>query len=186
MTLNFLQYLKDGTPTNFVRKITYGLVKEGYCTIGNICEVFRNSELPFIKENYSDFQYEDKIKKEWRKFIDPKIHTIRAGNRWNSGIDIHFKIWTGKPYVDKTFNFARIIPCVSVQDIEIKWRTINKGLGSEDRNVKVYIDGNNITTDYKLLDRLIVNDGLENRKQFFDWFNEDFKGQIIHFSNLRY
>ena len=49
--------------------------------------------------------------------IKPKRHTIRAGHRWKPGMKIHMVI---NNRTANRFQFASVIQCVSVQDIEIK------------------------------------------------------------------
>lgn len=33
---------------------------------------------------------------------------------------------------------------------------------------------------------LAKNDGFSGVKEFFEWFSEDFKGKIIHWTDLKY
>jgi len=177
-----MQEFPDGTPTNFVEKITKSLfLYNSNVSIFDLNNIFITCKFENIKQRYKGLMYNEDSRLIWDKCNTPKPHTIRAGNRWTEGTDIHFKIWSGKPYKDKTFNFAPIVPCLGVQDIEFKWATTNKG-----RCVRVLIDGNDITTDVDKIDLLAANDGFDNRKDFFNWFNQDFKGQIIHWTELKY
>lgn len=184
MTLNFMQRFPDGTPTNFVTKITYGLsVHEERCTTCAICDCFRNYSRDkkvekFLSDNYPNYFFNDTVWKDWDKCgHPPKLHTIRSGDRWKEGTSIHFKIWAGKPYIDKTFNFAPILPCISVQEIQID-RTYFKGAKI------VIIDGRIL--EKKEIKKLAINDGLDGIDGFFKWFDKDFKGQIIHWTDLKY
>ena len=34
--------------------------------------------------------------------------------------------------------------------------------------------------------QLAINDGFESLKHFFEYFNEDFEGKIIHWTDLKY
>jgi len=36
------------------------------------------------------------------------------------------------------------------------------------------------------INHLAKNDGFEGIEDFFKWFNEDFKGKIIHWTNYKY
>jgi predicted nucleotide-binding protein (sugar kinase/HSP70/actin superfamily) len=77
---------------------------------------------------------------------------------------------------------------VSTQSIEIKIGPLNK--------IEVLIDGNlfyrqteeAITNIFhkKRMNKLAINDGFEDMHQFFKWFDTDFKGKIIHWTDLRY
>lgn len=80
------------------------------------------------------------------------------------------------------------IECVSTQSIEFVWITYNKGLVSESVGVQLYIDGEK-ATNKDFIDELIQNCGFNNRMEFFTnekWYGKDFKGKIIHFTNLEY
>ena len=81
-----------------------------------------------------------------------------------------------------------------VQKIEIKWFDDGKI-----KQVSVFIDGKiygtvcynfgvNVTELYKRkkLDLLAQNDGFETIEEFFAYFNEDFKGKMIHWTDLKY
>jgi len=132
---------------------------------------------------FSKDQFKDKI------LDGTKIHTIRTdkSERWKRGMKIHF--WRGNP---RNTN-AKIKPhqfheshCTSVQKIQFVWRTVNEGMLNEGRAVQVWIDGRNVTTDDQIIDALVKNDGFDSRKEFFEWFNEDFKGKLVHWTKLRY
>lgn len=121
--------------------------------------------------------------------VNPKLHTIRAGNRWEAGMDIHFAI---NPRSKNYFQFAPVMECTSVQEIELRWwkpehpeQYINDyDDASNMRYCDVYVDGKLMSTGY--VKKLAQNDGFDSVEQFFAWFNKDFKGQLIHWSDLRY
>lgn len=129
---------------------------------------------------------------EWGKDVGvlsrltPKIHTIRrdSKNRWKSGNKIHFYI---NNRTKNAFQFAPVVECVSVQEIEIKWIIPN---GYEISRPIVWIDGQLFLDEYDEIDRgidqLAKNDGFDSVEDFFTWFNEDFSGKIIHWTNLKY
>ena len=112
-----------------------------------------------------------------------KIHTIRNdfGNRFRTGRTIH--AWyknprnkSSNPYHFSTFE------CISTQTILIKY---------EEYNVKdivhiprIFVDGLELSFDKIKL--LAVNDGFENLGDFLQWFNSNYSGKIIHFTNLKY
>lgn len=121
------------------------------------------------------------------KIIDgTKKHTIRDDkpNRWGKGAIIHFA--TGVR--TKNYNCFKRGICLSTQTIEFKWQNYNKALVSEGWSVKVFIDGRDVTND-DIIDELAVNDGFADRKAFFEWeawYKKDFKGKIIHWTDLKY
>lgn len=120
-----------------------------------------------------------------------KIHTIREDkhNRWRVGNTIHFA--TGV----RTKNYKQFGEdvCRSVQSIMIKHRGGKYMCLSFDNETGVWIDGElrfTITgiihngTDFMNL--LAKNDGFKNYDEFFQWFNKDFQGKIIHWTKFKY
>lgn len=104
-----------------------------------------------------------------------KIHTIREDkpNRWKEGNKIHFA--TGVR--TKNYNQFGEAVCTGTQKIVIKYR---KTMDMPD----IYIDGIDVwKTGITTLAR---NDGFENFMDFIKWFNKDFEGKIIHWTDLRY
>ena len=106
----------------------------------------------------------------------PKLHTIREdkNNRWKKGMLIHFA--TGvrtKAYC----NFWKD-ECKATQEIEIIYT------GQTDYYPSIYIEGRNLS--YNEMTLLAINDGFEDQDDFFKWFNADFSGKIIHWTNLLY
>lgn len=120
-----------------------------------------------------------KDKKEPELF---KPHTIRKGNRWKPGMNIHFFEWTGKPYRSPHFKFAPVIKCVRVQSIDIIWTDPDQAVLPKPL---IFIDQVWVC-DEKIKQALAVNDGFESLQAFYAWFNQDFSGQIIHWTNLKY
>jgi len=110
----------------------------------------------------------------------PKLHTIRRGHRWKPGMKIHMVV---NNRTDKRFQFAPVIQCVSVQDIQIK----HTGYTPNHPLVMVH-NGKHLMNplDYHTIYRLAINDGFNGVNHFFEYFNEDFEGQIIHWTELRY
>ena len=121
---------------------------------------------------------------EYKKSFKPKLHTIRAGNRWKQGNSIQMA--TGvrtKKYFQFNGDGIGLDVCKSVQDIRIVHSKYNgdKGL---DKGSWVFIGGIELGDFW--LHELAVNDGFEDAEDFFKWFNEDFEGQIIHWTDLSY
>jgi len=118
--------------------------------------------------------------------ISPKLHTIRQSNRVKKGMKLSMRYWKDKPYRSPQVEFCKA-ECLSTQDIKIEWITATSCM--------VYIDGVFFTghgiTFYsedalRNKDILAMNDGFNSAADFFDWFNKDFEGQIIHWTNLKY
>lgn len=113
--------------------------------------------------------------------VKPKKHTIRQDlkNRWKVGMYIDFFIGVR---TKNMFRFAPKVKVKSIQKIKISYdEQICEAFCCEPC---VFIDDKPIhLNDYELL---AINDGFENEKQFFEWFNEDFEGKLIHWTNLKY
>jgi len=114
-----------------------------------------------------------------RQFVDPiledrKKHSIREDrhDRWKTGIMIHFSIGVRT----KGYKCFKKGPCVSTQRIRIEYR--------ERKWPHIFIDDRELDPDQ--MEVLARNDGFENMKTFFCWFNKDFKGKIIHWTDLKY
>lgn len=103
-----------------------------------------------------------------------KIHTIREdkARRWKPGMAIHF--WSGNPrnVHRNPRQFAEGI-CTEVKEIEIKHAASMK-------NTIINIDGKRLTWPEML--QLARNDGFVSLADFLVWFNEDFKGVVIHWN----
>lgn len=123
------------------------------------------------------------FKKQFKTSIvkGDKIHTIREdkNDRWRAGNLIHFA--TGVR--TKEYNNFLKRTCKSVQDIEIIHNE-NKEHEMYDKGVWVLID-NIVLSDFGV-ERLALNDGFSSVYEFLQWFNKDFKGKIIHWTNFRY
>jgi hypothetical protein len=169
MTLSFSQTI-NGKPNYFIEKIWNGLL------YGNHGE-YHYSYNVFLEE------YREKFKNDWDGHPDnnlpPKLHTIRLDphNRWKPGNLIHPVI---KPEgrFSAGFQFSPVIKCVSVQTIEILYFEPHKNRGF------VYVDGLLISGKY--LQQLAINDGFDSIEDFFAYFNKDFTGKIIHWTDLKY
>lgn len=119
--------------------------------------------------------------------INPKLHTIRAGNRWHAGMIIDFFI---NARTKKMFRFAPKIPCVSVQEINFEWQYDKH---CDEKYISIFIDGQCEINGYysnvvllKWVHELAINDGFESAEDFLNYFNKDFTGQIIHWTNKTY
>lgn len=118
------------------------------------------------------------------EFIRPKLHTIRPVSngddgkakecRIRKGMRLSFRYWSGKPYRSSQDEFATGV-CKLVQQINIRYR---HGVPF------VFIDGIRKTRDQIL--ELAVNDGFDSDEKFFKWFDKDFDGWLIHWTDKRY
>lgn len=179
MILAFMQKWKDGNnkgkPTFFVQKIWMGF--SGVIN-GSMHDAFYK-------------RYIEKFNNNWdvdSSATEPKIHTIRRGNRWKKGNKIHFAV---NNRTSNYFQFAPVLECVSVQHITFDWT-----IEGNTRQVEIYIDGDKlgwaayvddeITFFSPVLKELAVNDGFDNLADFLEYFYGDFQGQIIHWTDKKY
>jgi len=185
MILPFRTKFKDGKKTNFPFKIWKGL----QLGIGDYQVGFK------VRFEWLEKCFENGCisKQNWNEYfgwMPSKIHTIRADkkNRWKAGNKIHFVINNRtKDY----FQFAPVLECRSVQEIEIIWGKPENPLF----DVRVYIDQKlfyqrigGVSSAFRRLqmEELAQLDGFDSVEDFFKWFSTDFKGKIIHWTNFRY
>jgi hypothetical protein len=111
-----------------------------------------------------------------------KKHSIREdqGNRWKKGVVIH--VTTGSRTKKYTCHLKK--ECTGTQKIEIKY------LNRDSNYPLIWIDGvlfvYYYTKDMEVLQDLAKNDGFLDFDDFCRWFYKDFKGKIIHWTELRY
>jgi hypothetical protein len=115
----------------------------------------------------------------------PKIHTIRTGNRWKAGMKMHLAtgVRTADYYQFNIGEYSALAHCTSVQSIQIDH---NARLG---KRVFVEDDQDSIFTKQLSdveIELLSINDGFDSVDEFWNWFQHDFVGQIIHFTDFRY
>lgn len=156
----------NGKPTYFVERIHKG-----------IREVLKTG-VPYKTKDFSYQFYMD---------CEPKLHTVREDlkERWRPGINIDFFINVRQKNM---LRFAPVLPVVSIQEIEINYVPTGKNL---DLQPIVFIDKkffyhNLISNDSSKMFLLAKNDGFDSIPAFFDYFNKDFKGKIIHWTDLKY
>lgn len=112
--------------------------------------------------------------------LNPKIHTLRTGNRWKAGMKIHPVI---NNRTKDRFQFSPILEVKSVQEVMIE-HTSHSCLSP-----MIYIhNGNNLYNPltYDEMETLAINDGFPSLEAFFQWFDKDFRGQIIHWADFKY
>ena len=178
-----------GQPTYFVEKVIACLHFD--LMSGSILN-------DFLQDASKQLKYKSK-----QEFIDKiislknntKKHTIRGDKkgRWILGRLIDFFIGVR---TKSMFRFAPKVPVISTQEISIKHYEKYVCIGVENKDME------GVTTlcfyhktkeGYKqcwngtnLIERIALNDGFDSVDDFFEWFIEDFKGKIIHWTELTY
>jgi hypothetical protein len=162
----------NGKPTYFVERIHQALRLP-----------FFKDSVPFSSQHCNkDFDY------VMFPLLRPKLHTFREDihDRWKAGTMIDFFINVRQKNM---FRFAPVLPVIGTQKVMIVWYEL---FGK--RMVRVFIDGKSFAM-VKFADELIItgnmlelaqNDGFDTVEEFFEYFNKDFKGKIIHWTDLRY
>ena len=160
----------NGKPTYFVEKIHAGLLINGLWEGG--------FDSNFAHNNFSTDALAEK---------HAKIHTIREdkNNRWTPGTKIDFFINCRQPNM---FRFAPVLPVVSVQKVEIIYFPLTT---IPVRKVPVLKVDDEIIYDAagineKQMLEFANNDGFDTIENFFSYFNEDFTGKLIHWTDLKY
>ncbi len=186
----------NGKPTYFVEKILKGLY-EYYCQDPN--HVIPNSNSCNWLKVISDCLYESGKKLGYEYAEDilrkqdevyPKFHTFRQDkkNRWKNANIIDFFINTR---TKEMFRFAPKLPVLNTQEVEIRWS------GGEINTVEIWIDKEcyvqNYAPDYnwssqrqERMETLAHNDGFDTVEDFLAYFNTDFTGKIIHWTDKKY
>ena len=168
MNLGFSEKSPTGEPTYFAEKIWAAIELHNLITDGEAIE-FSN------KAGFFELDYE-KIKE-----LAPKVHTIRTDkkNRWKKGNKIH-TIYSNM--TKESVQFAPIFYCISTQKIRIVYEKSEfPTIHIENKELNFFK-----TADFEIICNLAINDGFNNVKSFLEWFDTDFKGKIIHFTDLKY
>lgn len=159
----------NSQPNYFIEKIWKGLLNGP----GNLEESYMNYQGRYL-DKFGDFWDGD----TFSEFLEPKFHTIRRDpdNLWKAGMDIQLVIHQG---TQDEFQFAPPIKCQTVQRIQIDYSKL------------INTDGPAVFIDYELVDKetlvqLALNDGFPTVSDFFYYFNEEFSGNLVHWSNLTY
>lgn len=188
----------NGKPTYFVEKISLSMLpikyvhpKYGTQILKDWTDVdYRNAFLSFLNPTKTDkerLRFQDKLTYMVNEFLKPKLHTIRedSKDRWKAGNKIDFFINCRQKDM---FRFAPVLQVVSVQKIEI---IITKNCGIRKRQVwiddvfSLYYEYGDSIIDKGLL-QLAQNDGFDSIEEFFTYFDKDFTGKLIHWTDLRY
>jgi hypothetical protein len=179
MTLGFSQELK-GKPTYFIEKIWQ-----------SILENRSHGSAEYLKYQKA---YLEKFGKYWdgtghltHEPVDSKKHTIRIHRRtkegkiskyqWQESHEIHFAV---NNQTKNRFQFAPIIPVVSIQDIF---------MSNYQGRFQITIDDHYLyIPDMEILAK---NDGFDSLTDFKDYFipqlvDDCLSANIIHWTNLKY
>lgn len=164
MVLSFSTKFPDGRPNYFIEKIWRSLFIFD-------AEKHYYSEQPLFLASRAKGLIGGNV---WHR--QPKIHTIRKDSkkRWRQGRDIDFAI---NNRTKDWFRFAPVVPCVSVQEIEIL-------VGFTASHLQIAVDERALSK--KEVKELVLNDGFESVEQFLTWFTQDFRGRIIHWTDMSY
>lgn len=150
-----------------------------------------NEYMPDMKGNMSQGMFVTlPVKTPIEEMHFTKIHSIRKESRYQAGSILH-------PVINNRskdrFQFAPCIQVKSIQKIKIEWLD---GEDNTERICAVSIDGNHTgAAQFKncslqalslSLYHLIKCDGFERAIDFFEWFHEDFEGDIVHWTEWRY
>lgn len=122
------------------------------------------------------------VNPELAQIYCPKLHTMRAGNRWKAGDIIHMA--TGvrtRSYNQFNKGIDELSKVISVQDVKIEWKQPKTECIYD---FKIYVDDAKLNLLNTI--QFTQNDGFDLIKDFAEWFNKDFKGQLIHWTDLRY
>lgn len=183
MTLGFSQEIK-GVKNFFPEKIIASLELPEYkkFTLHDfLAEVNEPSEEQFLQGSCNPL-FDHK----------PKIHTIRAGvGRWRAGMDIHMVI---NNRTSNRFQFAPTIKCKCVQKIEFRWYestdlqdpALVGCVYNPRENVFCYLAIDGIQLSHNDFSALAINDGFDSVDGFFAYFDKDFTGTLIHWTDLKY
>jgi hypothetical protein len=164
-TLSFKTEFPWGKRTKFVGKIWQGLLNDNSATEGDIGNILLDAN----DKQLNEFDF-------YKNELLPKIHSIRKDphDLWKPGRKIHMVIFNR---TKNRFQFAPVLECKSVQRIEIKYGYFSK---------RVYVDRDQFELRYDELHELIRNDGFNSVDDFFRFFNKDFVGKIIHWTDFLY
>ena len=161
-----------GKPTNFIEKILLGMSRSGIWN-GDNHDSFEKTMDECEEKGFLNVNYWNEIFDEISKL---KIHTIRRDKecKWHKGNPIHFSTPIKK---DESFQFAPVIECTGKERIKIVyWSSLPKPL---------VMIGDTVI-NMKAIEQLAFNDGFDSVEDFFNWFDSDFEGWIIHWTQFRY
>jgi len=114
------------------------------------------------------------------QILCPKLHSIRAGERWAPGMFMHLA------YGVRSKNYQ----CFQLATVKTTQRII---VSNRDKKILVATRGidNAYIIHFKKLkqdqvEQLAINDGFTSVDQFWKWFDHDLSGQIISWTGKLY
>lgn len=115
-----------------------------------------------------------------------KQHTIREDKhrRWRPGLIIHMAFGVRT----KNYNcFCDKYTCKSIQEIKIVYHLTGYPMAPV---IEIFIGGKLFYRSDGFgrsnIKKLAKNDGFDSVDDFFKWFDKDFSGVIVHWTDLRY
>lgn len=176
----------NGKPTCFIQRIWACLLQIDYDLYDDYLHPDGfPPQMPWPPSSYKNFT--------------PKRHSIREdkNNRWKVGTKIDFFINARQKNM---FRFAPVLPVVSTQKVEFIWKDNTENLSclgiTYDRTCTIMIDDKFYADAYLLNDWVVSssynlkdfanNDGFDTIEDFFAYFNENYTGKLIHWTNLKY
>lgn len=174
----------NGKPTAFCDKIWQGFINLNSEKIHEFFDYKSEFKKRFSgTKHFQDWDRHDSPLDNMK--FHPKLHTFRIdkNDRWKPGVMIDFFINARQKNM---FRFAPRIPVVSTQKVEIKWRYKNtEDLKISNKIPILFIDGKFYFSENELKE-IAQNDGFDTVEDFFAYFNTDFSGKIIHWTDLKY
>lgn len=169
MILAFIQQINN-KPTYFVEKIVLGLYRSGLISLDKASELLLKTMRTIVDSE-----------------LKSKLHTIREDktNRWKAGMKIDFFINVRQKNM---FRFAPVLPVVSTQTFQVTYNGTTRAVYINDM-LYYFGEPNEVTENipnYRRMLQLAQNDGFDTIEDFFEYFSQDFKGKIIHWTDKKY
>ena len=176
MILPYSTRWPDGTPTEFIKKIWAGIIHENLITATEAVEFMKSLKLS-QRDLVANIDAADLVT------FNPKMHTMRedAKDRWKPGTKIHMVVFNRSK---NRFQFAPVLECKAVQKVEIIYTDSGSDYPCVRIDNRLYYLW--VKPDFKVIETLAKNDGFNSVEHFFSYFNKDFTGKIIHWTNLTY
>ncbi len=175
MTLGFTQTI-NGKPNYFPEKIIMGLDIPDYKKF-TLMDHLADVVIPYSIDEFRNGKCNPLFPHK------PKLHTIRTdpSSRWKAGMDIHMVI---NNRTKNRFQFAPVVKCTSVQVFELEYKNHLLAQNPNYTYCVLKIDG--VSRSREEIEELAINDGFDSVEDFFKYFNKDFKGKLIHWTDLKY
>jgi hypothetical protein len=110
----------------------------------------------------------------------PKLHSIRAGERWQPGMFMHLAYGVRT----KKYECFQLATVKTVQRIIISARDKRVLVATRGIDKSYFIDFLKLNED--MIEDLAKNDGFDSVTDFWKWFDQDMSGQIISWTGKLY